>query len=105
MLIFVLSPIIILMNEATQIEQTENPRTETVVVEHYGFSNNPVYDALQHQLSELAGEWRTTKRDETVQQYHAVLKTLMLMGWRGSLDVENELPDELLPYDYLHQYD
>jgi hypothetical protein len=61
-------------------------------------------ETLLDKLGELVGEWRATKSDEVAKEYQAVLQTLLLMGWRGELDVDMELPDRLMPEEYLNQF-
>jgi len=67
------------------------------------FSDNPTYDELLHKLAELAGEWRAHKSEHLVRQYHAVLLCLLTLGWNGYLSPQVELPDELLPAEYLNR--
>lgn len=69
------------------------------------FSKNPVYDALMWKLANLAGEWRGTKKPELVQRYHHVLLALLELGWDDELDVELELPNELMPAEYFLRYE
>ena len=58
------------------------------------------YNQLLDRLSYLAGLWRRLKTDEVAERYHAVLRTLLELGYREWLDVESELPDELMPPEY-----
>ena len=58
------------------------------------------YDELQNRLAYLAGLWRRVKSDEVVERYHIVLKTLLELGFREWLDVESELPRDLMPPEY-----
>ena len=73
-----------------------------------GFSDNPLYDELMRKLGELDAQWRGTKSDTLVQRYHHVLFALMELGWTGkgqdALDVELELPDELMPPEYFQLF-
>jgi hypothetical protein len=75
-----------------------------VLVTLHGFDENPVYDEILFRLTRLAGKWRGEKSDEVVLQYQTILEALLIMGWRGELPVEVELPDELLPETYLAQF-
>ena len=77
-----------------------SPTTVTVEVVRYGFSDNPVYDRLVDKLGYLAGLWRRHKTDEIAQQYQTVLKTLIILGFDEPLDVDVELPDDLMPVEY-----
>jgi hypothetical protein len=76
-----------------------------VLIERYGYSDDPTYDSLLHKLGVLAGEWRETKAEDTCDQYATVLRTLLLMSWRGELPVDIELPDRLMPVEYLAQFE
>ena len=69
------------------------------------FDPNPVYDKLGHRLAELAAAWRTHKTQDLVERYHHVLLTLLELGWNDNLDVELELPDELMPAAYFERYE
>lgn len=64
------------------------------------FSPNPIYDALGEKLTELRWEWSGTKDSKLVRRYQAILLTLIELGWDKKLDVELELPDELMPVEY-----
>ena len=58
------------------------------------------YEDLLNRLAYLAGLWRRLKSDEVVTRYHAVLRTLLELGYREWLDVESELPQALMPPEY-----
>lgn len=75
-----------------------------IEVERYGFSDNPTFDTLLNKLAQLAGKWRTTKTDEVAEQYQTILRSLMMLGFREELPVELELPEELMPEEYLSQF-
>lgn len=68
-------------------------------------SDNPVYEELLYKLADLAGEWRETKQDKLVRRYQAILLCLYELGWDEELDVELELPDELMPPEYFQRYE
>lgn len=70
-------------------------------VEAYGFSDNPVYDKLIDKLGYLAGLWRRHKTTEIADQYQTVLRTLILLGYDDELPVDVELPEELMPVEYI----
>jgi hypothetical protein len=74
------------------------------ITDLHGFDENPIYDGMIHQLARLAAKWRGDKSDEVAEQYQTLLKGLLIMGWRGELPVEVELPDRLLPESYLSQF-
>ncbi len=67
------------------------PRTET--------------ESLVRQLYRLAAQWYQTKDQTFVEQYHVVYNTLREMGWNGAIDIEAELPDELMPEEYMKKID
>jgi hypothetical protein len=70
-------------------------------VERFGFSGNPVFDKLMSELAYLAGKWRTTKEDALIGRYQTILRTLVFIGYDEELPLELELPDELMPAEYL----
>ncbi len=57
-------------------------------------------EELLRKLSWLAYEWFKTKNDDYVRQYHEIYAYLRSLGWNGSIDIEAELPDELMPPGY-----
>lgn len=62
-------------------------------------------DALESRLGRLAARWRGTEdaqeAEAIVQQYQSILLWMIELGYRDSLDVDAELPDEYLPAEYL----
>jgi hypothetical protein len=60
-------------------------------------------EALVIQLYRTAGNWRKTKNPEYVQQYHAIYDELRALGWDDAIDIEGELPNNLMPQHYLSQ--
>lgn len=68
-------------------------------------SNEPLIQALELKLSDLAALWRgnkTSPRAETiVRQYQAVLRCMIELGFREPLDADSELPNRLMPSEYL----
>jgi DNA-binding transcriptional regulator PaaX len=70
--------------------------------------NTPLDDeqALRDALTRLATDYRAAQPDAAqqariAQRYHEQLARLHALGWTGALGQANELPDELLPKDYL----
>lgn len=59
---------------------------------------------MEHSLSLLAARWRsrqnTPEAPEIVRRYQSILRCMIELGYHDSLDVESELPDELLPQEY-----
>jgi hypothetical protein len=62
-------------------------------------------DMLETKLGRLAAHWRGTQDAKEsqmlVQQYQAVLRFMIELGYHDSLDADAELPDEYLPAEYL----
>jgi hypothetical protein len=58
-------------------------------------------EALELALSRTASNWRATKDAEYVKQYHDIYHKLRSLSWDGGIDVEAELPDRLMPQEYL----
>jgi len=73
---------------------------------------DPELNEWENQICNLAAEWRSAKQrgldidklDKIVADYHEVLKKMYEKGWRSSLDIECELPDEFLPDFYLNSF-
>jgi hypothetical protein len=62
-------------------------------------------DALETRLGRLAAKWRGTDDAQEelalVRQYQAILRCMIEMGYRESLEnADAELPDRLLPQEY-----
>jgi hypothetical protein len=60
-------------------------------------------EALELKLSRTASKWRETKDAEYVKQYHDIYHKLRSLGWDAGIDVDAELPDRLMPQEYLDQ--
>jgi hypothetical protein len=64
--------------------------------------------AMELQLSDLAALWRGQQdgeaRDETVRQYQAILRCMIELGYNDSLVTDSELPEELMPQEYLELF-
>lgn len=62
-------------------------------------------DEMERSVGLLAARWRgrqhTPEAASIVHQYQAILRCMIELGFRDSLDVDSELPDELLPHEYL----
>ncbi len=60
---------------------------------------------LEDKVSDLASLWRgqknTPEADQIVQTYWAVLRCMIALGFHQPLDLDSELPDRLLPQEYL----
>ena len=68
-------------------------------------SNEPLIQALELKLSDLAALWRGNKTsppaETIVRQYQAVLRCMIELGFREPLDADSELPNRLMPSEYL----
>ncbi len=62
-------------------------------------------DILERKLGRLAARWRGTESSEeaelVVRQYQAILRCMVELGYRDSLDVDAELPDVYMPAEYV----
>ncbi len=58
---------------------------------------------LLWQLDDAASSWYTTKKPEYIQEYHDLYGHLRSRGWSGTIDIDSQLPRELMPQDYLEQ--
>ncbi len=77
----------------------------------HGFPIDPEIRRLEHELGDLAAEWRGAQgepeqRRAIVRAYHMTIAQLMDRGWDAgvaNLGYEETLPDELMPAAYLQQ--
>jgi hypothetical protein len=69
----------------------------------------PIIKNMEMSLSQLAMHWRSSDNDENareiVQNYQAILRCMIALGFEQSLLVEAELPDDLMPQEYLDLFD
>lgn len=67
-----------------------------------------ILDALETKLGRLAARWRGTENwDDAaalVRQYQSILRCMVELGYRDSLDPDAELPDALMPEEYLRLF-
>lgn len=65
----------------------------------------PMLKSMEDSLSKLAMRWRGSDSDEEAaaiaQHYQVILRCMIDLGFHQSLQVEAELPDELMPREYL----
>lgn len=78
-------------------------------VDELGYPTDPEMNQLQGHLGDLAADWRDVARgldgqDQIVREYHATMERLYELGWDDVLDVEAELPDYLMPGEYLRRH-
>ncbi len=77
-------------------------------VDEFGNPTDPELRDLEFHLNGLAGIWRSKwgdlqRQEEIVREYHATMTKLYALGWDGSLDMECELPERLMPAEYLRR--
>ena len=69
----------------------------------------PMIKNMEISLSQLAMHWRSSDSSEEareiVQNYQAILRCMIALGFEQSLIVEAELPDELMPEEYLSLFE
>lgn len=77
-------------------------------VDKWGHPTDPKMRQLQFILGNLAAEWRgqargdsDDKQAEIVEEYHSIMNQLYEMEWDAILDIVAELPDELMPEEYI----
>lgn len=65
-------------------------------------------DQMETMLAHLAMYWRSTPSPEDeaeiVRRYQIILTTLIELGLDHPLDIDSELPDELMPPIYFEQF-
>ena len=74
-----------------------------------GYPTDPKLRQLEFRLGDLVGEWRgsfdsSLKQEQIVQEYHSTMQLLYDLGWDDILDAESELPDQLMPPEYLRRH-
>jgi hypothetical protein len=64
-------------------------------------------EVLENRLCALAGAFRgsesLSQREDRVREYHTAMEKLYFLEWDGSLDIECELPDKVMPTKYLQR--
>jgi hypothetical protein len=75
-------------------------------VDSIGYPLDPQLRELQGDLGNLAADLRNVSRgidgqESIVKDYHAIMNQLYALGWDDLLDYEAELPDHLMPPEYL----
>lgn len=61
----------------------------------------PNFAELERELGRLAYAWRSNPHDALVAQYQNTLRRMMRNGFDQPLDIDAELPDRLMPEEYL----
>jgi len=68
-------------------------------------SDDQLLSQMEIKLSHLAMRWRgrqdTPEADSIVRHYQAILRCMIELGYHEELYVDSELPDELMPQEYL----
>ena len=77
-------------------------------VDEFGYPSDPKLRAREFHLCDLAGTWRASwgdpqRQEEIVREYHETVAELYSLGWDAGLDSECELPDRLMPTEYLRR--
>lgn len=79
-------------------------------VDAIGYPVDPELRRLQGHLGTLAAMWRHAKsmnhpvrQAEIVKEYHQTLATLYALGWNDGLDIDAELPYDLMPQVYFQR--
>lgn len=62
-------------------------------------------EKLIDQIYSASANWYKTHDMKYVDLYHEIYRKLRLLGWNGGIDVEAELPNELMPPEYIRQID
>ena len=69
----------------------------------------PMLKHMEASLSTLAMYWRGSNDDaeaeQIVQNYQALLRCMIALGFHQSLLVEAELPDEYMPQEYFELFE
>lgn len=76
--------------------------------DQFGCPFDPELRRLVWSLGNLAAEWRGVARGadrqaEIAVEYLHILQQIHDLGWRGGLDIEDELPHRLMPKWYMEQ--
>ena len=79
------------------------------ITDPLGYPVDPELRRLEFHLGDLAAQWRSTYGDDNrqaalVHEYHATLGILYAQGWDSVLDSESELPDALMPQEYMRRH-
>jgi hypothetical protein len=71
-------------------------------------NQSELFAQMEISLGEIAMRWRGTHdpiyEHQLLHHYHTLLNCMIELGFRQSLSVESELPDELMPVAYLNLF-
>jgi hypothetical protein len=77
-------------------------------IDDIGLPIDPELRRLQMYLGYLAADWGTYESEERqreiVKEYHRTFNLLYSLGWDGIIAFESELPEELMPEEYLKRH-
>jgi hypothetical protein len=78
------------------------------LVDDSGIPLDPELQELEFHLCHLAAFWRGSRynsehQKEIEKEYDHTLKKLYLLGWDGELSFDCELPEHLMPREYLEK--
>lgn len=75
-------------------------------VNEIGLPIDPELKRLEFRLGQLSRQWRGYSgnpdvRERIVKEYHKTMEQLYNLGWDGELDIDEILPKEFMPEEYL----
>lgn len=70
----------------------------------FRFPVDPQLRRLENHLGDLAGMWRGTGNLNIVKEYNVILNLMYDLGWDGLLDIESQLPEDLMNQEYLKRH-
>ena len=73
-------------------------------VEHYLPEPETEIEKLKNELCQAYIAWVRTRGCKFVAQYHNIYHRLRQADWDGAIDVDMQLPDELMPQEYLDRF-
>ncbi len=80
---------------------------QSLTATHYPETTEQFLNVMERQVSRLAALWRGMKdqnaerAEQIVREYHAILKCMIELGFKQELYVDAELPERLMPNEYL----
>jgi hypothetical protein len=87
----------------------KNPFKPPHEVDQLGYPVDPSLRQLEFELCDIAAQFRgwaddSNKRQEIIEEYHSVVAKLYTLGWDAILDMECELPEDVMPLEYKHRH-
>jgi hypothetical protein len=78
------------------------------MMQQTALTDEQLMSQMEIKLSHLAMRWRgrkdTPEADSIVRHYQAILRCMIELGYHEELYVDSELPDELMPPEYLNLF-